>query len=387
MLYASSIVNYFSQLGFGPYIGVPCSFLKPLLNYLIDHCPEEYLAVNNEGEAIAVASGAYLAGRRPVVLFQNSGLGNAVNPLTSLSSVFNLPILLITTWRGAPDLNDEPQHRLMGSITKRLLDLLEISNNYFPETEAEAKTSFDNAARELQERQAPYAFILRKDTLAPYSLRGVDAPKNSHITAYESNEGPRAGNLLTCRAAIKTIVSKANKRALIVATTGKIARELYEIHDCETNFYVVGSMGCASSLALGIALYRPQRSVIVLDGDGAALMRLEAMASIGHYSPKNLIHIILDNRSYESTGGQKTQSSTVRFTQVAMGCNYRSVHSATSKNRLESLIAKLESEDGPHLIHLEIQPGSRPELKRPSISPRDAANRFRFAIASAAVTD
>ena len=381
MLSAAAVVNHLDHHKFGPYIGVPCSFLKPLINYLIDYRPGEYLAVNNEGEAIAVASGAYLAGRKPVVMFQNSGLGNAVNPLTSLTHVFRIPILIITTWRGEPNTRDEPQHELMGQITEQMLGLMNVEHDYFPQQMVEVGGRFGTAVRQLEDRSRPYALIMRKDTLADYEVRSAEVarsrPAGQEMQADSISTAP-----VLRREAIQTVVTSADEDVFLVATTGKISRELYELHDRDANFYVIGSMGCASSIALGVALYQPERRVIVLDGDGAALMRLEAMVSIGHHAPANLTHVILDNQSYETTGGQQTLSPTVDLPRLAINCGYRTACSSSQPQRLAKLIAQAGGSDGPHLVHFKVRMGSDPNLKRPVLAPPAIAARFRAAICS-----
>jgi phosphonopyruvate decarboxylase len=386
MLAAAEVVNYLNQHGLGPYVGVPCSFLKPLINHLIDHAPGEYLPVNNEGEAIAIASGAYLAGRRPVVMFQNSGLGNAVNPLTSLSHVFRIPILIITTWRGEPDSKDEPQHQLMGQITDRLLDLMDIRHDCFPRRTEEMGERFGVAIRHLESRQTPYALIMHKNTLAPYDVHS-SVGEHARPSGKEIQTEPDSGARVLRREAIRTVLAHVDDDVLMVATTGKTARELYELQDRAANFYVIGSMGCASSIALGVALSRPTRRVIVLDGDGAALMRLEAMVSIGHYAPANLTHVILDNQSYESTGGQQTLSPTVHFPRLAINCGYRTACSSNEIRQLAEFISEAGRAAGPHLVHFRVKTGSDPNLKRPLLDPPAIAARFRAVCSPSSVPD
>lgn len=381
MLSAADVVNNLDHHRFGPYIGVPCSFLKPLINYLIDYRPGEYLPVNNEGEAIAVASGAYLAGRKPVVMFQNSGLGNAVNPLTSLTQVFRIPILMITTWRGEPDTKDEPQHELMGQVTEQMLGLMNVEHDYFPQQMVEVEGRFGTAVRQLEDRGRPYALIMRKDTLAHYELRSAEVGRTRPLGREMQADSVSTAPVLR-REAIQIVITNADDDVFLVATTGEISRELYELDDRDANFYVVGSMGCASSIALGVALYQPERRIIVLDGDGAALMRLEAMVSIGHYAPANLTHVILDNESYETTGGQRTLSCTVDFPRLAINCGYRTACSSSQPQRLARLIAEAGRSEGPHLVHLKVRMGSDPNLKRPVLAPPAIAARFRAAICS-----
>ncbi len=380
MLSTSRFLSYLTEHNFGPYVGVPCSFLKPFINYVIDSPELDYIAANNEGEAIAMASGAYLAGHKPVVMFQNSGLGNAVNPLTSLTYVFRLPLLLITTWRGEPGLSDAPQHELMGTITPPLLDLLSIERDLFPEDDIQIEPKMKRAMEHLETTKLPYAFIMRKGVVTKYDLRETQPNGDSRLTGRILPPEPMPEELMLRREAVIAIADTVDEETVLVATTGKTARELAAYRDRASNFYVIGSMGCAASLALGVALYTPDRPVIVLDGDGAALMRLEAMVSIGHYRPTNLIHVILDNEVHESTGGQRTLSSGVHFPPLAAACGYRTAVSTTSGAGLQKYLTTAIRREGPHLIHLRIRPGSDPDLGRPSLPPPELAARFRQAI-------
>jgi phosphonopyruvate decarboxylase len=177
-------------------------------------------------------------------------------------------------------------------------------------------------------------------------------------------------------------LQQISHNTLLIATTGKTGRELFELSDRPNHFYMVGSMGCASSLGLGVALYQPNKPVVVLDGDGAALMRLEAMVSVGHYHPPNLTHIILDNEVHDSTGGQQTLSSTVRFSEVALACGYQSACTYSDADDLASALTKASYNAGPHLIHLKIKAGSPAHLGRPTLTPAEIAARFRQSVLS-----
>lgn len=376
MISSKSVVDQLCARGFGPFLGVPDSILKPFINYVIDQPDLDYFAANNEGEAIAIAAGTYLAGKLPVVMLQNSGLGNTVNPLTSLAFTFRIPMLLVVTWRGEPGKTDAPQHELMGRITPDLLTLMGIEHHFFPETEEEIAPKIETATRYISNTGLPYAFILRKglvENYNPHSNRDTPAQAAGQIVADE----PPANRLLSRWEAIGAIVAAAADRAFLVATTGKTGRELFTRQDGANHFYMVGSMGCASSLGLGVALYQPGAPTIVLDGDGAALMRLEAMASIGHYRPGNFIHIILDNGTYDSTGGQRTLSAGVRFPEMAIACGYRTAGTICGEAGLVSALESSLVSQGPHLIHLRIRPGSTPDLGRPTLSMPDIAARFR----------
>ncbi|MFE2324307.1 phosphonopyruvate decarboxylase [Streptomyces sp. NPDC059385] len=360
------LVDGLIAAGFGPFTGVPCSFLGPVISHLEDHHPELYTIAANEGEAVAIAAGARLAGRRPVVILQNSGLGNTVNPLTSLCHTLRLPVLLLVTWRGEPGRPDEPQHELMGRITPELLTSMEIRHEPLPTDEALLGLRLRVAAEHMADTGLPFAFVVPKGAVAPY--RGAGAAP-----------APADGLMLRAEA-IGEVVKAVGERSLLVATTGKTARELERDWDRPENLYVVGSMGCASSVALGVALHAPDRRVVVLDGDGAALMRLEALATIGRLAPRNLLHVLLDNEAYESTGGQPTGSGRLDFAGVAAACGYRATADVDDAASLRAALRTAAGAAGPALIRVRIAAGSDPGLGRPALTPPLSAARFQEAI-------
>ncbi|GAQ51306.1 phosphonopyruvate decarboxylase [Streptomyces acidiscabies] len=366
---ASAVAGTFLDAGFGPFTGVPCSFLGPLISALQTEHPDAYFPAANEGEAVAISAGARLAGRRPVVILQNSGLGNTVNPLTSLCHTLRLPVLLLVTWRGRPGHPDEPQHRLMGRITPELLTSMEIRHEQFPADPGRLAGTLRLAQAHMEATRLPYALIVPKGTLAPY--RAAPPPAAGR------------GELMLRADAIGRVVKSVAEDALIVATTGKTARELERDWDRAGNLYVVGSMGCASSVGLGVALGAPDREVVVLDGDGAALMRLESLTTIGRQAPPRLLHILLDNESYESTGGQPTVSGGVDFCAIASACGYRSVAEVSEAGMLTAAVARARTRPGPHLVRVRIRPGSDPSLGRPALTPPEVAARFAAAAATA----
>ncbi|MGW2812595.1 phosphonopyruvate decarboxylase [Streptomyces sp. NPDC001415] len=362
----SAVVDLLHDRGFGPFTGVPCSFLGPVITCLEAEHPQDYVIAANEGEAVAIAAGARLAGRRPVVILQNSGLGNTVNPLTSLCHTLRLPVLLFVTWRGRPGNPDEPQHELMGEITPSLLTTMGIRNELLPDDQARLAERLDAADEHMTATGLPFAFIVPKGAIAPY-------PK----PAEPSTSGP---GLMLRAAAISEVVGAMDPRTLLVATTGKTARELERDFDRPENLYVVGSMGCASSVALGVALHTEGRPVAVLDGDGAALMRLEAMATIGRQRHTSLTHILLDNEAYESTGGQPTASAGVDFCAIATACGYRATYDVSDADGLRDAVRRAQQDGGPQLIRVRIAPGSDPRLGRPALRPPQSATRFMEAV-------
>jgi len=370
---SAGFVDACTARGFGPWMGVPCSFLRPFIDYVIDRPDLDYIAATNEGEALAIAAGSWLAGRHPVVMLQNSGLGNLVNPLASLNHPFRIPALIIVTWRGEPGRPDEPQHELMGQVTSQLLEVLRVRHEPFPTQDAEVPAAVARAAAHMAETGLPFAFVLRKGTVAEYERR-PDA-------AAPADAAPRPGR----RAALEAIAAAITDDMIVVATTGKTGRVWFELGDRGRNLYLVGSMGCAPSVALGLA--REQRSpVLVIDGDGAALMRLEAWASIGHQRPAHLVHVLLDNAAYDSTGAQASISPHVDFPAVARALGYRSACTVPDTAALGAALRAARTSVGPHLIHFRIALGAAADLGRPSVAPRDVAQRLRSALTPAEPT-
>ena len=370
MIEASKFVEAAERRGFGLYSGVPCSYLKPFINYVIDSDQLRYVGAANEGDAVAIAAGAELAGTRAVAMFQNSGLGNAVNALTSLTYTFKLPILLIPTLRGEPGgAVDEPQHELMGAITTDMLDLMQVRWEYFPVEDAEVEPALERAVNYMDETQLPYALVMRKGSVAPATLKSqakVQVPgKFSGEVAVA--EAQRCDVLHAIQAAVPD-------DAVIVATTGYTGRELYACSDRPNQIYMVGSMGCAISLGLGIALAQPERKVVVLDGDGAALMRLGAQSIVGYEQPANLTHVLLDNAIHESTGGQATVARSVDFCSIAAASGYSSVVSVAEPQAIAAAVNDLA---GPAFVHAPILTGVPEGLPRPTATPAEVAVRLR----------
>lgn len=361
--------------GFGLYAGVPCSYLKPFINYVIDAPGLHYVAAANEGDAVAVAAGAALAGLPAVAMFQNSGLGNAVNPLTSLNHVFRIPVLLITTLRGEPGgAPDEPQHELMGAITTDLLELMQVAWDWFPASQAEIAPVLDRALAHMHATGRPFALVMRQGSVAPRAL--VSAPLAPRQPAAGSL--PPAAPQATRAAVLAAVQQAAGPGDVLVATTGYTGRELYALADRDNQLYMVGSMGCASSFGLGLALARPDRRVIVLDGDGAALMRLGALATVGAVRPPNLVHLLLDNGVHESTGGQGTVSPLIDFCAIARGCGYPQVERLADPARVAAALRAAPG--GLSFIHVPMQPGVASQLPRPQATPDQVARRFAAAL-------
>ena len=374
MITAGAFLAGAARAGFDFYTGVPCSFLTPLINGVLSS-NARYVGAASEGEAVAIAAGAWLAGRRPIVMCQNSGLGNAINPLTSLNAPFRIPALFITTWRGEPGIPDEPQHEMMGRITHDLLRLIETDVQAFPTEDSAIDPAFAAAAAAIDDRRV-VSWVLAKGTVADSELdqRPLALPAPGIRKHYET------GAIRPARAeALAVFLEDIDPEAAVIATTGKCGRELFTLADRAQHLYQVGSMGGASGMALGVALNSPKRTY-VLDGDGAALMKLGSLATIGAYAPRNLVHILLDNGVHDSTGGQATVSAGVDFAAIAIACGYAYAASCDDLTGFRAALA--EAQDGPALIHLRIAPGSMTKLGRPTVLPADVALRFRDFLAT-----
>lgn len=379
MIKADDFLDLCKKHQFDLFSGTPCSYLKPLINAVIDDPEIQYLSATNEGDAVAMVCGAYLTKRKGVVMFQNSGFGNAVNPLTSLSFPFKFPFMMIVTHRGQPGgPSDEPQHELMGMVTEALLDTLKISWEHFPDDTASLKGAFQRALDCMEKTNQPYAFVLRKGTIEPQALQTPppELPPGKRSFSLSETIVKKYDERLTRTEALKLLLSFKKQNDILIATTGKTGRELYTLADTPDHLYMVGSMGCASSFALGAAICAPENRWVVIDGDAAALMRLGNMASVGHFQPPNYLHILLDNEINDSTGGQSTVSPNVSFSAVAKACGYRQVFSADGADELATILKNLDRDSGPVLIHFRIRKGSPENLGRPEIKPYDVKTRL-----------
>ncbi len=372
MIEAGRFIAAASARGFGLYTGVPCSYLTPFINHVISSDSLRYVGATNEGDAVAIAAGAELGGLPGVVMFQNSGLGNAVNPLTSLTWTFRIPVLLIVTWRGEPGgAADEPQHDLMGQITPRLLELMGIPWAPFPDQDADIGPALDRACEHMRRQRRPYALVMRKGSVADTQLEARPPKAQARRTGAVMEVMAKA----TRRAMLGAIQMALKGDDIVIASTGYMGRELYALGDRPCQIYMVGSMGCAASLGLGLALARPDKRIVVVDGDGAALMRLGVFATIGTERPRNLLHLLLDNGMHESTGGQATVSRNVNFCAVATASGYPRVLAASDPDEVREYVDWRAP--GLCFVHVPIQPGVPEGLPRPTLAPAEVAARLR----------
>jgi phosphonopyruvate decarboxylase len=347
------------------FTGVPDSLLKGFCAYITSHAGENsHIVAVNEGAAVALAAGYHLAtGKIPLVDMQNSGIGNAVNPLLSLTDagVYSIPLLLVIGWRGEPGVPDEPQHVKQGKITTELFEAMGIPYGILEENEAELESQLRTAYAHLDKKSSPYALIVRKNIFAPYALQGA---------------GGEDGNAEMSREdAIEEILKHSGPGEFYFSTTGMASRELYELRgklgqSHEQDFLTVGSMGHASQIALGAALQKPVAPVTCIDGDGAILMHLGALAAIGDRKPRNFRHILLNNGAHDSVGGQPTIVRSLDLPAIAHACGYGSVYSVHSRVTLRSTLERIEMRrEGPVFLEVQVRKGARQDLGRPKSGP------------------
>ncbi|MEM6989070.1 MAG: phosphonopyruvate decarboxylase [Myxococcota bacterium] len=334
---AAEFVAALTEHGYGHFTGVPCSFFQSVYSYFQEQRPNDYTPAANEGVAVAIAAGAVMAGLPTAVLIQNSGLGNMVNPLTSLCHTYRVPVLLFVSGR-AVGVKDEPQHELMGSVTEAVLEscaakvwTMAVDAKEFGAQLAEANAS-------MKERGLPAAFIARKGSIDTFK------------TKPEFEASPALSRPAVLRMTSEIIPSDA----VTLATTGKQARELFAIDDQARNFYCMGSMGHVAGIGLGVAIAQPKRKVVVLDGDGSAIMHLGSMSTVGGTKPANLVHVVVDNRTYESTGNQLTTSPNTDFCSVAKACGYAQVWEADTEAAYADVLRQALAAGGPSCIHARV---------------------------------
>jgi len=343
------------------YTGVPDSLLKNLCAYITDHADAAHnIIAANEGAAVGLAAGHYLATGKPACVYmQNSGEGNIINPLASLTDeeVYNIPVLLLIGWRGRPGVHDEPQHVKQGKVTTGLLNVMGVNYEVLAKDEDKAIKQIDKATKALQNREV-FALVIEKDTFEDYKLQNVEV--NDLTMSREE--------------AIQTVAVALGEKDCIVSTTGMISRELFEYREAmsqghERDFLTVGSMGHASQIALGIALAQPGRRVWCFDGDGAAIMHMGSMAIVANKEPKNYVHVVFNNGAHDSVGGQPTVGLKIDLPAVAKAVGYKTVCSVDGKDGLEGVLKDVDSLEGPVLLEIKVKKGNRKDLGRPTTTP------------------
>lgn len=362
MIRPSFFYNLLSEYGIEFYAGVPDSLLKNLCAYITDNADKKNnIIAANEGGAIGLAAGYHLAtGGIPVVYMQNSGLGNTINPLLSLTDkeVYNMPVLLVIGWRGEPNVHDEPQHIKQGKVTIPLLDCMGIRNEIIADNENDLQTQIANAVNYMKTTNEVFALVVKKGTFDSYKLKN----NRQYDYALEREE------------AIQMVAASMDKNAVVVSTTGKISRELFEYrenseHAHHRDFLTVGSMGHASQIALGIALNKPDRNIYCFDGDGAVIMHMGSMGIVGEMAPKNFFHIVFNNGAHDSVGGQPTIGLNIDIPNIAACCGYKKVISVEKREELQEILTSLADNEGPVLLEIKVKKGSRDNLGRPTTTP------------------
>ena len=372
MISPKYFIDKLGECGIDFFAGVPDSLLKNICAYISDTLDDKHnIIAANEGGAVGLAAGYHLAtGGIGCVYMQNSGEGNIVNPLASLTDrdVYNIPVLLLIGWRGRPGIHDEPQHVRQGKVTTGLLNTLGIEYTVLSKEEEKAGKQIDAAVEYMRRTKEVYALIIEKDTFEAYTLKesGADV-----LT-------------LTREEAIRTIASALDAKDVIVSTTGMISRELFEHRTAvneghERDFLTVGSMGHASQIALGIALEKADRRVWCFDGDGAVLMHMGGMAIVASKRPENYVHVVFNNGAHDSVGGQPTVGLDIDLCAIARAVGYKAAYSTEDRSELERLLSKVKNQPGPILLQVCVKKGNRKDLGRPTTTPienKEALMRF-----------
>ena len=349
------------------YAGVPDSLLKNICAYTSDHLDSRHnIIAANECGAVGIAAGYHLATSKiPVVYMQNSGEGNIINPLASLTDkeVYNIPVLLLIGWRGKPGVHDEPQHVKQGKVTLPLLDTMGIHYQVLSQEESVAETQIAEAVAYMKQSNEVYALVVEKNTFDTYTLQN------------------KVENALTLsrEEAIQTVAAALGPKDCIVSTTGMISRELFEYRTAmgqshERDFLTVGSMGHASQIALGIALEKPDRHVWCFDGDGAVIMHMGSMAITASKAPVNFVHVLFNNGAHDSVGGQPTVGLDIDVPAIAKAVGYKHAFSVDSAGGLQEILRSPEILEGPTLIQVCVRKGNRKDLGRPTTTPIENKN-------------
>ena len=361
MIRPEFFIEKLRENGIDCFAGVPDSLLKKICAYITDHFDAQHnIIAANEGAAVGLAAGHYLATGQPACVYmQNSGEGNIINPLASLTDqeVYNIPVLLLIGWRGRPGVHDEPQHVKQGKVTTGLLNIMGVNYEVLSKEEDKAAKQIEKAAKALANKEV-FALVIEKDTFEDYKLQNVEV--NDLTMSREE--------------AIQTVAAALGEKDCIISTTGMISRELFEYRAAmnqghERDFLTVGSMGHASQIALGIALAQPERRVWCFDGDGAAIMHMGSMAIVANKAPKNYVHVVFNNGAHDSVGGQPTVGLKIDLPAVAKAVGYPNTYSVSTKEDLTDVLNEVKKNNDLSLIEVKVKKGNRKDLGRPTTTP------------------
>jgi len=363
------------ELGVDFFAGVPDSLLKEFCAYIEDKYPnQKHVITANEGSALALATGYQLASNKiPLIYLQNSGFGNAINPLISLmdKKVYSIPALILIGWRGEPGKKDEPQHLKQGEVTIPLIKSMGIPFFVLENNEFNILKAVENAINITKNVNSPVILLAKKGIFSTYKKR------NEIID-------PKFKNLLSREKAISLIISTLPENSIFISSTGYISRELYELREMlnlkhHTDFLTVGSMGHASQIALGIALFKKNVPIVCLDGDGSMIMHMGGLVTNGQYGTKNFFHILLNNSVHDSVGGQPTSGFEISSTEIAKGCKYKNIFGPSlSESDIKNDLKKMIKSRGPCFLEIRIKPGARENLGRPKESLNESKAFFKI---------
>lgn len=364
MIEPKFLFNLLQEKGINNFCGVPDSLLKSFCAFVSDNTSQkEHIITANEGSAVAFAVGNYLAsGELSLVYMQNSGFGNAINPLISIADdkVYSIPMLLMVGWRGEPGIKDEPQHKKQGEIMIDLIKACGIKYEIIGEHTRDLEFKINRLLDYSIQESVPVILLVKKDTFQPYLM--------SKCTEID--------NLLTREEAITTILDNTNKQDIFVSTTGMASRELFEIRKIknqshEQDFLTVGSMGHANMIALGISNVKHNKLIFCIDGDGACLMHLGNLTSIGQSNSQNYVHIVINNGCHDSVGGQPTCANDINLVSIALSSGYKSALCVSKDEDIKYALRRIRIEKGPHFIEIKVKKGARKDLGRPTSSPHE----------------
>lgn len=362
MISPNFFIDSLREKGINFFAGVPDSLLKNICAYISDNLDERHNIITaNEGAAIGVAAGHYLATDEiPCVYLQNSGEGNIINPLASLTDrdVYNIPVLLLIGWRGKPGVHDEPQHVKQGKVTLDLLKTMGIKYEVLSKDEVGFAKQLDNAVKYMEKTKESFAFVVEKDTFDAYSVQKTE------INDYS----------MTRESAIQAVASSLQEKDVIISTTGMISRELFEYraqkkesHD--KDFLTVGSMGHSSQIALGVAMEKTDRRVWCFDGDGSVIMHMGSMAIISSKKPSNYVHVVFNNGAHDSVGGQPTVGNMINFQKIAKAVGYEKIYYASDIEDLDSVLMQIKNNENLSFLEIRVKKGNRKDLGRPTTKP------------------
>jgi phosphonopyruvate decarboxylase len=389
MLTSEEILNKIVDKDYTFWSGVPCSLLGDFITFTSQSNSLNYVSASNEGESVAINAGLYLSNKKAISIFQNSGLGNAINPITSLIAINKIKVPLIMSLRGNHyGYRDEPQHSIMGAISQELLSNVGYTNHVISGSPGDLDV-FERFLTSLIDESILTSLLVHRGSIRQSKIQSESNINNEYeITPTKLIELDFSDNLenskpeINRKDVITILCESLDSKDIIVSTTGFTSRELAAICDRDRNFYMVGAMGCASSVALGIAIARPQNRVFVLDGDGANFMRMGSLTTIGKVRPPNLIHILLNNNVHESTGSQALSSiDNFSFSGIAKLCGYPTSLKLTSKSEVKFMLSS-KLTNGLTFLHIPIVKGSLENLPRPNLTPEENTLRIKSSLSS-----